>query len=321
MPIEIIEATRKIDILVIILATLCFLIGNLIILYPTIKQLLFEYKVKLSEQREFKKAKKRESDFDKDLRYMLSTIGKGKISANIFKYTTVGLFFVTMFLTVRTVSLFMSVVLASVIALIPYVLLKMKLSNIRNAASTEAESLISDLMIQYRIAGFVIEEGLEKVITKNKDIVKTKPLLYNMLQTMRSTRNKQEIKDAVDMFSYTVGTNWAKMLSHNIYSATVYNINISMSLQDILVQLREARMLTEERKRINAESVRLLWLIPISYLGTAVAASFTSDMPFLKFIENQFSSVIGVVFFIIIIALTVVCYVLISITKKQRFDF
>lgn len=321
MPIEIIEAARKIDILVVVVAALCYFAGNIIILYPTIKKLAFEYQNKFKEERAQRKSRKQETDFNKDLRYMLTAAGGEKISAATFKTMTGFLFIIMLALTFRTVNPVMALFFSCLVGGIPFLILKMKITHLRNTASNEAEDLISDLLIQYRIAGFAIEEALEKVIAKNKDIPNTKPLLYRMLQTIRSTRNKQEIRDAVNMFSYTVGTNWAKMLSHNIYAAGVNSINISLSIEDILIQLRDARMLAEERKRINSESTRMFWLIPLSYVGTIVASVVTMDMSVGQFFRNQFGSVIGIVFFIIVLVLSVVCYVLISMTKQQRFDF
>jgi len=43
------------------------------------------------------------------------------------------------------------------------------------------------------------------------------------------------------------------MLASNIYQSSKSGINVSLSMEDILIQLREARQLKEERKRNTAK--------------------------------------------------------------------
>lgn len=322
MSIEIINAAHKIDFFVILGIAIMYFTGTLILLFPTLKKLFFEMTNKLQERKKTsRRMKKTESDFLRETRYMLSAAIGQRITAGTFFIATAVLFALTFIMTIRTISPTMALFLSLIVAATPYILLRLRLNYIRNAASGEAEKLIQDILIQYRIAGFSIEGALEKVIANNKGLIVSKPLLYQMLQTIRSTRNKQEIRDTTDMFSHTIGTNWAKMLSHNIYSSSVNNINVSLSLEDILIQLREARSLSEERKRINAESGRMFWMIPLSYLGTVIIATSMMGMTFNKFIANQFGTAIGVIFFIIIVVLTVISYMLISMTKQKKFDF
>ena len=53
------------------------------------------------------------------------------------------------------------------------------------------------------------------------------------------------------------------MLAHDIYLAATKGTNIALAVEDILIQLREARTRAEERKRLNSEAIRMtFYMVP-----------------------------------------------------------
>ena len=94
----------------------------------------------------------------------------------------------------------------------------------------------------------------------------TGKLLFKLLLELRNTGNPQMIKEATERFAYGINTSWSRMLANCIRISAESGINVALALEDIQIQLREARLLFEERKRLNSESARMVvFLAPVMY--------------------------------------------------------
>jgi predicted hydrocarbon binding protein len=177
-----------------------------------------------------------------------------------FKNITALLFLLFLIIGLAVFNYSAGLIMAAAAGAAPFLLLRVKLERERSRASFEAEQLVVSILNKYRISRFNIEEALEAVIADVADLPLTRKMLFHLLIKMRTTKNKEEIHDATRIFAYNIGTNWAKMLANNIFQAEAKGINVILPLEDILSQLREARVLAEERKRSNLESVILVKL-------------------------------------------------------------
>lgn len=292
--------------------------GAILLLDEEIEELWYVIRLKLKE-RQNALSEIEENNFSKLFdRFIRSTMGNS-FSAGSFWEITATIFFITFIVISRFSTYFASFILGAIIASVPLILLKLRLERSRTKSSYEAEALISKLAIQYGIFQN-IEDAIQAVIGDD-ELPVTSPMLYDLLLKLRSTRNQKALKEATEMFAYQVGTNWSIMLAHNIYAASYNHVNITHSLDDIIVQLREARNLTEERKRINAESGRMFYLIPLFYIGSVFMGMNFAGMTFSDFLSNQFSTVPGFICFLIFIGMTILSYLLIATSKNQKFDF
>ena len=89
-----------------------------------------------------------------------------------------------------------------------------------------------------------------------------------------------------------------------------------------MIQLREARKLLEERKRLNSEARRmLLFLIPLLYAGMFAVSTRYLDIFFEKLFRNQFFTEEGIILFVICILLYLFNVVLIEAVRSKSFDF
>ena len=78
----------------------------------------------------------------------------------------------------------------------------------------------------------------------------------------------------------------------------------------------------EERKRLNAEAVRMtVYLIPFLYLGTILLSVYFMGISYREFLENQFFSEEGFSLFLTMGFMMLVNIVLIESINNQRFDF
>lgn len=235
---------------------------------------------------------------------------------------TVAIIILVFLILFKNMPLNKSIFISLIIGLLPYLFLKIKIENIRRKSSFEGENLIGNFLSQYRLSKFNIFETMEKVVENSKNTKITNRLMTKLMMELRITNNPDKISKACDNFAYAINTNWGRMLSHNIGIAAENGINISSGIEDILIQLREARTLTEERKRMNGEAVRMVvYLVPLLYIGTIVLSIYTMGMTFREFLTNQFFSEEGFLLFLAICFLMLINVVIIESINNQRFDY
>lgn len=269
-----------------------------------------------------RKALKPETALEKHLRKVLSISLKKPMEPKPFMRYTVSIFLLILFAGIRTVSVASAFLMAALVASMPYLLLRVRVETIRRKSSYEGEKLISEFLCQYRISGLNIYKTIEQVILVSEGTKITGKLLFKLLLELRNTGNPQVIKDATERFAYGINTSWSRMLANCIRISAESGINVTLALEDIQIQLREARLLFEERKRLNSESARMaVFLAPLMYLGTIVMSVKYLGLSYGKLFKNQFYTEQGFLFILLITFLFLINLALIEIINNQRFDY
>ncbi|MDD3169040.1 MAG: hypothetical protein PHC91_06205 [Eubacteriales bacterium] len=269
-----------------------------------------------------RKAMKPETALEKHLRKVLAICLKKPMDPKTFlRYA--GLIFLLILLAgIQTVSAPSAFLMAGLIAVMPYLLLRVRVETIRRKSSYEGEKLISEFLCQYRISGLNIYKTIEQVILVSEGTKITGRLLFKLLLELRNTGNSQVIKEATERFAYGINTGWSRMLANCIRISAESGTNVALALEDIQIQLREARLLFEERKRLNSESARMvIFLAPVMYLGTVVMSVKYLGMSFERFLKNQFYTEQGFLLILLILFLFLINLALIEIINNQRFDY
>lgn len=211
---------------------------------------------------------------------------------------------------------------AGMISALPFLLLMIRFSSKRARASFEGEVLISELLRQYRMSNYNIFETLECIVAGTAELKETRSFLYRLLVSIRATGDTSTMKKAVDLFGYAIDTNWSRMVAHNIYIAAAKGTNVSLALEDILLQLREARVLVEERKRMNNEAVRMTYfMVPLLYLMTAVLSVKYLGVSTADYLSNQFGTKEGLILFFLVFFLFFLNVGLLGIVMDRKFDY
>lgn len=204
----------------------------------------------------------------------------------------------------------------------PYLLLRIRLESRRRRGSMEGEKVVSELLRQYRICDKNIYESLEKVIPELRGCPVCCRLLHKVLLRLRSTGNVLEIREACGLLSFTVGTNWSHMLAGCIRLAAERGFDVSLGLEDVLVQMRQAREQLEERRRLNSEAMRLtLFMVPLLYASTVLLSVYYLEMPLPKFIQNQAGTPEGVLMLLFIAFLFVFNLAILEMVNNQKLDY
>lgn len=203
----------------------------------------------------------------------------------------------------------------------PLIFIESRKRKIGNRISEEGEELLEELLISYRINNNSITATIEDVIKNSNELKETKKLFFKLLIVVRDTGDKNKIYEATKEFSNKVGTWWAKMLGHSIYLSITENLNIKNSLEDILRNVRSAKLIREEEKRMNAETKRMLWLIPISWCSSYLMSVNACGISIEKLWENQFDTKEGTLCFMTLCVMTFACFFITGCMNKRKLDF
>jgi hypothetical protein len=262
-----------------------------------------------------------DSKWEKHEATLLQVGLNGKAPVSAFVLASGILFTLTLAVGSYSLSLPGALAMSAASGAAPYMLLRIRAWSVSRRGSQEGERLAAALLNQYRIEKRNIYETLEKTVAAGEDFKVCKRLLFKMLLEIRGTADPMKIKRATEMFALAVNTNWSRMLAHNIRLAAETGTNISLGLEDVLAQLREARAALEERKRLNAESARIVvFLIPALYLGSCFMAVKGMGVSFAALIKNQLCTGEGFTLFFAIALLFVANLALVEAISSQKMD-
>ncbi len=300
---------------------LLFLLGIWLINSEKLKSCWAKFRMR-NRLKARRKALRPETALEKHLHKVLPISLKKPMEPKTFIRYTAVVFSLILLVGIQTVTVLSAFFMAALIASMPYLLLRVRVETIRRKSSYEGEKLISEFVCQYRISGLNIYKTIEQVILVSEGTKITGKLLFKLLLELRNTGNSQVIKEATERFAYGINTSWSRMLANCIRISAESGINVTLALEDIQIQLREARLLFEERKRLNSESARMVvFLAPVMYLGTIVMSIKYLGISFGKLIRNQFYTEQGFLLMLLIIFLFLVNLALIEIINNQRFDY
>ncbi len=280
-------------------------------------------KVKMQNRlKQKRKSFNEDKAFQVHLDHLLSiTLGK-KAKSKTFLQCNFLLFVILLVIGMQSIRVEAAFIMAFCLSLLPYAILRLQLETKRRRGSFEGEQLISEFLAQYSMNRFNIYETIEKVIGETRGIKVSKNLLFQLLLELRGTGDPMGIKLATDKFAFGIHTNWSRMLANSIALGAEKGINVSSSIEDILIQLREARATLEERKRLNGESFRMVKiLIPAMYLGTILFSTNYLDLSLKSFWINQIYTPQGFILFFTILLMFGINLMVMEFINHQKFDF
>lgn len=256
------------------------------------------------------------------LRMVLQASLKHPCGAETFCIWTMVLYFSVFVISFRTFGALTTSCLSTMAAVMPYSILRLRLELQRKKGSMEGEKVTSELLRQYRISGDNIYEALERVIPQIDDCKVCQKQLFRLLMVLRNTGSVAEMREAADVFAYSIGTNWSYMLANSIRLSAEKGVSIALGLEDILVQMRQALANMEERKRMNSESSRItVFMVPILYLATIALSIYYLEMTPMQFLENQIGTPEGLILFLGNIFLFFVNLAVLEVVNNQKLDF
>ncbi len=213
-------------------------------------------------------------------------------------------------------------ILAAAAEISPYLLVRTRFEVRKRRGSYEGEAFVGNLISQYRLSSFNLFDALEKLLREHPVTRVMNRLTARLLMELRTLTRPEEIRQACHRFAAAAGTNWAAMLSYSLGQAAETGINISSALEDVLIQMREARQLIEERRRLNGEAIRIVvYLIPGIFGGGMLVAVRGMGLGWRAYFHNQFMTPQGFFLFLLALFLLMLNIALIEAVSNRRFDF
>ena len=268
---------------------------------------------------------KRYSLFMAHIRLVLHlSLGKSKDSnVYIFIFITAFIFLLSFFIlfSLFSSSLF-SILVATLLGSLPYIILRVRLAGLQLEGSYEAESLIAELTNMYRISSLNMAEAIDKTIGTLKNCPHSKKALFHLSLAIKKYRNTEELQYGIDSFVASTGTEWARLLGMNIFESVVSGTDVQVALDDILSELKEIKSIIERDRRANNEAFTMVkFVIPAVYVLSIYAANKFFGFTLQKFFNYQFSTALGIKFFMVIIALSIISFGAMFILRKPKFDY
>lgn len=282
------------------------------------------FKNKPDRFRGFKK-KKKASKFEKHIRLLLYVVYNTNSVTKYYTFLIIStMLFVVSFILFfkRHTSMVFALSFSTFTAFLPYILLKLKLRNIRVEGSYEAEGLLTEILNQYKINFFNMIEAIDRAIPFLNDYPHSQNMLFRLSTRIKEYKTEEELTEIINEFIFSLNTQWAIMLGNNLHFSIYDKTVVTASLEDMLSDIRESKNDLELAKRLNNESLNIIkFLSPALYVLSIVAAVKFFGFTVTKFFDNQLNTDLGFKLFILIMVSVVINTIVVLYFKKQKFDF
>lgn len=185
------------------------------------------------------------------------------------------------------------------LGMMPYVLLRLRLQELRVSSSREGEILITELLENYKIEYCNMQKAIETTAATIEDAPNSKRLLLNLSRGL-NTAEKSRIGNLMREFRLSLNTSWGNILASNMSFALTAGVEVTEALTDLADTVKRARKVNEFARRENNEAVMILkYLAPAAYLLTVAGGIKFFGLSAEKFFYYQFETEAGLTWFTI----------------------
>lgn len=233
-----------------------------------------------------------------------------------------GSLFVVSFLLLRLIVQERAACLWAVfLAALPYFLLQVRLHERRVERSKEGDILVQELLNNYRIYDFNMQEAVEKTAMSMEGAPLGRRLYLQLAKGLQNAVTKREVENLLSSFRYSFGTAWGNVLASNILFGYLYGIRVDEALNDLLRCMVQSRKAVEYGRRENHEAkLMLLYLAPVSFLLSVFTACRFFDFTLKKFFLYQFGMPLGMQWFMTFVFCYVLSLILQRVLAKEKMD-
>ena len=255
---------------------------------------------------------------------LLITLGIKDVNS-VFYFLVLSIFlffiFLSVFIGLFGISIFF-VLIALLAGFLPYIFLRFRLKSLQLQGSYESVNLISELTNMYKISSFNMSSAIDKTIGTIKDAPLSKKALFYLSLKIKEYKGKEELGAIIDSFVKAFDTEWATLLGMNIFESLLNGSNVSVSLDDILSNLKQVKSSIEKDKRANYEAFTMVkFIIPVVYILSVFTAVKFFGFTISRFFYYQFSFGLGIKLFITIVVLLIIGFCAMFVLSKPKFDY
>lgn len=224
----------------------------------------YRLKLKIKKNRENRTLDKHVNKFSesrlyKHIYYMVRTTSKTRSDSEVtlfFAYTAVLFITTFMILTVKAHDLVLGFIIAVSASIIPYFFLRIRVNKIRTAVGNEILVVLRSLSQNYSTVGNDIRRALLKTLD-DIDSEDFKKVFYGLLTDMQSAKNEDEIRLAIDAFTYGLGggSSWARRLGGVIRKSYIHKENVLETLLTLTRQIEATEEMLAQEKSKNLDTL------------------------------------------------------------------
>lgn len=297
------------------------IIGSWLIAFPLIKPIL-KKKQKFSR---IKTTKEKKGWVIKHIEKILIIAFNSSTNFSVYTFfLIVVLLFMFSFIFLSSIgqNLYVRIVISVFISSIPYLLLRIRLYSIQVESSYEGDELIGELSSQYKINYFNMQEAIIKTIPKLKKSPYTSKALFRLARQLPQYRTTEELQEFVEVFTFSIGTEWAILLGNNILISLLSDEIVTEAMDDIFYDLKDLNSINEKNKQQNHESfTMILFIVPLTYVASVLFMFKFLTFDLSKFIDYQFKNELGFRFFVLTFMFMIINFMVFLIIKKPKNDF
>lgn len=297
------------------------ILGSWMIAFPLI-QPLFKRQLKY---RKISATKLKKSRMAKHIEKLLLVTTGGKSTYAVYTFFLIVILLFTfsyIFLSSIGQNFLIKGVYSTLVALIPYVYLRVRLYSIQVESSYEGEELIGELSNQYKINYFNMSEAISKTVPRLKRSPYTRKALFRLANQLPQYKTEEELYELIEEFTFSIGTEWAILLGNNIKIGLTSENLVTEAMDDVLEDLKDLNSINEKYKQQNHESYTMIkFVTPLSYITSIIVMFKMFGFTMNKFIDYQFKNPMGFKFFTLSLILMVVNYMIYIVLKRPKNDF
>ena len=232
-------------------------------------------------------------------RVMSITIGaKRKRAVPIFWAATAAPPLAVFFILAGRTEASLVMICAAFSSAIPALLLSLKLQRLRVSSSREGETLLAELVDNYKMNYFNMQQAIEITALTMKEAPNCRRLLFDLSKGVNRAGDGARIRELLDDFKFAVDTSWAGVLADNMYFALTSGVRVTEAMEDLLKTVSKAREVEELSGRENNEAGLILkYLAPACYVMTVVGGIKYFGLTWEEFVEYQFCTEVGLSWF------------------------
>lgn len=214
-----------------------------------------------------------------------------------------------------------SLLFGSFLGSLPYLFIIARLNQQRTARSREGDTLIHELLNNYKIYDYNMREAVEMTVKTIEEAPHAKGILLDLSRGLGNAITAKEVNVVLDAFRYALDTTWGNALASCISFAHINGVRVDYALEDLANSITKSRQVIEHGKRENNEARLILtYLAPVSFLLSIVGACKYFGFTVGKFITYQFTTPTGLRWFLIMMSFYI-CGILINgFFSREKMD-
>ena len=205
--------------------------------------------------------------------------------------------------------------------LTPFALVKTRLRNMQVDMSREGETLLTELLNNYRINHYNMKEAIEKTALTIEDAPCSRKQLLDLSKALTLAESRQDIRNAIEVFRLSLSTSWGNVLATNMEFAEFEGIRVTESLKDLVDSIIKARRNLEMTKRETADSGLVLkFIFPCVLLMIYFGSTAAFGMSPQEFVNYQFRTPTGLMWAMLLTASFIVSLLVSAYIARQKMD-